>query len=136
MVAEKAYLQIKRLKDPAYFIYENSDPFYLSIELFELGMIFLYLVYFLIVSYLVIFLLNMMKKAYKYLICLTLVVILASILILFMNGRTSQLVNTPLYLSQYVLFNTYLFLVAFFYSPTMDSIPVTRGSQSNLKLAM
>lgn len=99
-------------------------------------MIFIYLVYFLIVSYMVVSVLKMMKKAYKYLILLTLVVITLSILILFLNGKTLQLVNTPLYLSQYVLFNTYMFLVAFFYSPTMDAIPPSRFGQSNIKLAM
>lgn len=127
---------MRRLSDPAYFVYENTDTFYVTIEVFELVMLFLYLTYFLIVSYLVLFVLNMMKKAYKYLTLLTLGVIFFSLLILFQNGRTSQLVNTPLYLSQYVLFNTYMVMIAFFYSPTMDSIPATRGGQSNIKLAM
>jgi len=136
LIGEKAYLQIRRMQDPAYFVYENTDPFYLSLKIFEVVMVFLYFVYFLIVSYMVVYSLGMMKKAYKYLILLTLVVITLSILILFLNGRTLQLVNTPLYLSQYVLFNTYMFLVAFFYSPTMDAIPPSRFGQSNIKVAM
>lgn len=99
MVGEKAYLQIKRGSDPAYFVYENTDPFIMTIKIVEITMLSLYVIYFLVVSYLVIFVLNMMKKAYKYLILLTLLVIAGSLVILFLNGRTSQLVNTPLYLS-------------------------------------
>lgn len=136
MVFEKAYLQIRRLSDPAYFVYENTDTFFVTIKIVEIVMLTLYLVYFLIVSYLVLFVLNMMKKAYRYLILLTLVVIASSLLILFLNGRTSQLVNTPLYLSQYVLFNTYMFMVAFFYSPTTEAIPPVRGGRSNIELAV
>jgi hypothetical protein len=79
----------------------------------------------------------MMKKAYKYLILLTIGVIGLSVLILFMSGRTSQLINTPLFLSQYVLFNIYMFLVAYFYSPMMESLPQIRsGSRTNLEMAM
>ena len=99
-------------------------------------MLALYVVYFAILCYLVVRVLNMMKKAYKYLILLTLVVIAASVAILFLNGRSQQLINTPLYLSQYVLFNTYMMLVAFFYSPVMDSIPTSRFGRSNIKLAL
>ena len=99
MVGEKAYLQIKRGSDPAYFVYENTDPFIMTIKIVEMTMLGLYVIYFLVVSYLVIFVLNMMKKAYKFLIRLTLLVIAGSLVILFLNGRTSQLVNTPLYLS-------------------------------------
>ena len=136
MITEKAYLQVKRLADPAYFVYENTDTFFVTIKLIEITMLILYLVYFLIVSYLVLFVLTMMKKAYRYMILLTLVVIAASVLILFLNGRTSQLINTPLYLSQYVLFNTYMIMVAFFYSPTTESIPPVRGTRSNIELAV
>lgn len=89
MVAEKAYLQIMRLQDPVYFIYENTDHVFLTIRVVELTMLGLYLVYFLIVSYLVLFVLNMMKKAYKYLILLTLFVIASSLVILFLSGRNS-----------------------------------------------
>jgi hypothetical protein len=127
MVAEKAYIQIRRLQNPAYFVYENTDPLFMAIEMFEFSMLFLYLVYFMIVTYLVVFVLNMMKKAYKYLTVLTVMVIFTSILIMFLNARTSQLINTPLYVSQYVLYNTYLFLAAFLYAPTLDSVASTRG---------
>lgn len=127
MVAEKAYIQIRRLQNPAYFVYENTDPLFMAIEMFEFSMLFLYLVYFMIVTYLVVFVLNMMKKAYKYLTVLTVMVIFTSILIMFLNARTSQLINTPLYVSQYVLYNTYLFLAAFLYAPTLNSVASTRG---------
>lgn len=99
MVGEKAYLQIKRGSDPAYFVYENTDPVIMWLKIVEIIMLSLYVIYFLVVSYLVIFVLNMMKKAYKYLILFTLLVIAVSLVILFFNGRTSQQVNTPLYLS-------------------------------------
>jgi len=99
MVTEKAYLQIRRLQDPAYFVYENTDPFFMAINLFGLVMLGLYVIYFMILSYLVLFVLNIMKKAYKYLILLTLLVIATSLVILFLNGRSTQLTNTPLYLA-------------------------------------
>ena len=49
---------------------------------------------------------------------MTFIVILGSLLILFMNGRTSQMTDTPLFVAQYALFNTYLFVVALLYAPT------------------
>jgi len=108
----------------------------MAIRVFGLAMLLIYLVYFLVVAYLVVFVLNMMKKAYKYLILITLTVIALSLLILFLNGRSTQQVNTPLYISQYVLFNTYMILVAYLYSPCMESIPTSRFAKSNLQKAL
>ena len=82
-----------------------------------------YVIYFFIVSYMVIFVLHQMKKAYKYVILVTLTVILASLVILFFNGQGDKKLQTPLYIAQYALFNTYMFLVAYLYSPCADAGP-------------
>jgi hypothetical protein len=136
MVVEKAYLSMSRASDPSYFVTEYSDSTFMAIRVFGLAMLLIYLVYFLVVAYLVVFVLNMMKKAYKYLILITLTVIALSLVILFLNGRSTQQVNTPLYVSQYVLFNTYMLLVAYLYSPCMESIPTSRFSRSKLQRVM
>jgi hypothetical protein len=62
-----------------------------------------------------------MRKAYKWLIGMTTGVILISILILILQGRSSQMTNTPLYIAHYALFNIYLYLVAFLYSPSFST---------------
>jgi hypothetical protein len=53
MVAQKAYLQLRRLKDPAYFVYENTDPLFMAINMFGFAMLVLYVFYFAILCYLV-----------------------------------------------------------------------------------
>ena len=48
-------------------------------------------------------------------------VISLSVFILILSGRSSQMTNTALYIAHYALFNIYLFLVAFLYSPSFST---------------
>jgi len=61
-----------------------------------------------------------MRKAYKWVIAMTVLVVTASGCILLMSGRTAQMTDTPLFVAQYALYNIYLYMVAFLYSPSLN----------------
>jgi uncharacterized membrane protein (DUF485 family) len=54
-----------------------------------------YLIYFAVVSFLVLRVIRLMKKSYKWVICMTLVVVLTSIVILFLNGHVQTDFEKP-----------------------------------------
>jgi hypothetical protein len=58
-----------------------------------------------------------MKKSYKYLICMTILVITASVVLVQMNGQMHEYEKPYLFIAQYSLFNIYMALVAYLYSP-------------------
>jgi len=81
-----------------------------------------YLVYFGVVSYLISKVIGLMKKSYKWLICTTLGVILISLAILFLNGQVQSDFDKPvLFVAQYTLYNVYMVVVAFLYSPCANA---------------
>ena len=67
---------------------------------------------------------------------MTNLVVIGSLYILFLDGRTSQMTDTPLYVAQYALFNIYLFVVTILYSPTGENtdrkFPGLIGQLSNI----
>jgi len=82
LVTEIAYVTIR----DAELLDKNFDTARLVIRLVGALILAAYLVYFGVVSYLISKVIGLMKKSYKWLICTTLGVILASLVILFLNG--------------------------------------------------
>ena len=82
LVTETAYVTIK----DAELMHPYLDNVRLALRMVGLFILSAYLIYFAIVSFMVIKVLSMMKKSYKWLICVTLAVIFTSIIILFLNG--------------------------------------------------
>ena len=82
LVTEIAYVTIR----DAELLNSYIDTVRLVVRLIGALILTAYLVYFGVVSYLISKVIGMMKKSYKWLICTTLGVILASLVILFLNG--------------------------------------------------
>lgn len=98
--------------------HENTRKISVPLRILGYSVCCFYGVYFGIISYSVLQLVNNMKKAYKILVQVTLVVITLSLVFLFAGGQMSQYDMPLLYFAQYSLLNTYLLLVAYLYSPT------------------
>ena len=66
----------------------REDPKHLPFYLASIGFLLFtsYLAYFAVVSFTVLKVVNQMKKAYKYLICMTIVVITISVVLVQLNG--------------------------------------------------
>lgn len=58
-----------------------------------------------------------MKKAYKYLVCMTVTVIFISVLLVQMNGQMHEYEQPYIFIAQYSLFNIYMQVIAYMYSP-------------------
>lgn len=43
-----------------------------------------------------------------------------SLIVLFMSAQDDRMTLVPLYIGQYSLFNTYVFLAAFFFAPSFE----------------
>ena len=120
LVVERGYLSINRARDPSYWV--DSDAWLTGWRITGAVFLFIYLCYFFMLSFaLLIGNYQQMRKPYRYLIATTLTVVIISLLILFFNGRTSAMTNTPLYVAQYALYNVYMTLVAFLYAPSMEA---------------
>jgi hypothetical protein len=91
-----------------------------------------YMVYLALISISLTRIMNMMKKAYRHLICVTLAVIVASLVILVLNGQVASHFERPiLYVAQYALFNFYMILVAYLYSPCIVTrIPISASDSA------
>lgn len=63
-----------------------------------------------------------MKKSYRFALSMTFVVISISIFIMLCNGNIVSNNSTTLYVSMFALFNIYMYIIAYLYSPSMDGL--------------
>lgn len=89
LVAEQGYLSLKRSQDPSYWNAMYADHFMVGIRLVGVVFIILYLMYFFLLATQMFTTVKQMRKAYKWVISMTVLVISASGCILLMSGRTA-----------------------------------------------
>ena len=78
----------------------------------------IYTVYISVITISLMRILNMLKKAYKSLIYVTLGAVIVTIVILYANGQVQNNFERPvLSVAGNALFNCYVFLVSYLYSP-------------------
>jgi len=86
-------------------------------------LIFLYSSYFVIVAYTSIFSIKEMKKSYRFVIIMTFIVMCVSIIIMLLNGFTAaSYSDTTMFVSLYALFNIYMYIIAYLYSPSIEGL--------------
>jgi hypothetical protein len=76
-----------------------ADHYMVGIRLVGVVFMILYLLYFFLLASQIFTTVKQMRKAYKWVIVMTCLVVIASGCILLMSGRTAQMTDTPLYVA-------------------------------------
>ena len=61
-----------------------------------------------------------MRKSYRYVLFTTFGIIAFTILVLFVEGFSGDQMPTTCFISIYALFNIYMYIMAYLYSPVVD----------------
>ena len=65
---------------------------------------------------------NEIKKSYRFVLIMTIIVIVVSISIILSNGYSSSQNDSTMFVAIYSLFNIYLYVISFLYSPSLESL--------------
>ncbi|CDW75735.1 UNKNOWN [Stylonychia lemnae] len=95
MMLSSGYLNLQQISDPSFYWRDDIGSFYSTMQILTVILFFLYFTYFVIVAYVAFFQIKEMKKSYKF---------------------------TVMYVSFYSLMNIYMFIIAYLYSPSVDSL--------------
>lgn len=135
MMMVLTYIAIRQINDPSYYWQDNLGDFYTVMHRISLGLLLIYTAYFVFIAFVSCSEIQQMKKSYRFVIIVTLLVISISILSLFSNGFLSQATNCKAlpnfnntfniaqgYLIIYALLNIYMYVISYLYCPAIDSI--------------
>ena len=130
------YVDLKELQDPSFNWKDDLGFFYSVMQIISVILFLLYSSYFVIIAYVAFFQLKDMKKSYKFSLFMTFGVILASIALIILEGYSSTQNNSKItYFPSYFLiciaiifvaysglFNIYMYMIAYLYSPSVNSL--------------
>ena len=79
-----------------------------------------YVMYLTCITYKALNVIRFLKKTYRYAIGSTIFVMSISSALMLANGQASQRLDPPLFMSIYVLFNVYIWFIAYLYAPHLN----------------
>jgi len=71
-----------------------------------------------------------LKKTYRYSLALTIFCLFISLVLMLNNGQASQRMDPPMYLSLLSLYNFYVILMSYLYSPVLGDNPGDSSAQN------
>ena len=96
--------------------------FYRALWSIGILLIGLYTIYFWMITTRALKFVKNLKETYRYSIGTTIFVMAISSYLMVQNGQASQRMDVTLFMSLYGLFNCYIFLMSYFYSPSIGSV--------------
>ena len=120
LVTMRLYVYISYSQDPFFELFlqaERFDGYFRYLQSFGLLVITLYLVYFVMILAKALVVIKTLKKTYRYSLALTMFTLATSLTLMYNNGQASQRMDPPLFLSLLSLYNFYVILVGFLYTP-------------------
>eukprot|EP00347_Sterkiella_histriomuscorum_P006317 403353220 len=122
LMISNTYLNLQQINDPSFYWRDDVGSFYSSLQICSVVLFLLYSSYFVIVAYVAFFQIKEMKKSYKFSLYMTFGVILFCISIMLFNGYRQTQNDTVMFVAFYAMFNIYMFIIAYLYSPSVDSL--------------
>jgi hypothetical protein len=111
---------------------DEMGSLYSTLSIVSIVLLLMYSSYFVIIAYVAFFQISDMKKSYKFSLYMTFTVIGLSIVIMMLNGYSNHndsKYNLPLlnclavlYVAMYSLFNIYMYIISYLYSPFFDGL--------------
>jgi hypothetical protein len=123
LLISMGYVNLKQASDPSFSWRDDHGSFYSIMQVILIVLFVLYSSYFVIVAYVSFFqgAVRDMKKSYKISLILTFAVIAAFLLLMLSQGYSSSSSPT-LYVAFISLLNIYMYVIAFLYAPSYDSL--------------
>lgn len=125
LVLSISYVNIKQTTDPSFSWSNELGSFYSLMHLISILLFVLYSSYFVLVAYISFFQgsLRDMKHSYKISLLLTFSVIILFLVLTLLQAYSSDLSVSPsLHVAFLSLVNFYMYLIAYLYSPSVESL--------------
>jgi len=104
------------------FVATHINVLYMYIQAVGVIILTAYSLYFIIITVKALKTIRTLKKSYRYAMGLTMFTMAFSAAIMLQNGQASQRMDPPLFLGLLTLFNLYIQVAAFFYSPCIGIV--------------